>query len=252
MAYDREHVVVLSDWTFRDPKRAIAKMKKEAGYFNYQQRTLGDFVSDVNKMGWSAAVQDRMMWAQMRMDPTDILDVTGSTYTYLVNGLPPDGNWTGLVRAGERVRLRFINASSMTYFNVRIPGLPLTIVQADGQNVQPVTVDEFQIAVAETYDVIVSRRPSRPGVRRMRWTAAAMRGEHWRLARRTDSNGACAAAQAATAQRWSNGHGDMEAMDKARAPARKAHGDGSEAAPRSRWPGWTRVAARWQRCPAWT
>ena len=155
VAFDREYVVMLSDWTFNDPMRAIAKMKKEAGYFNYQQRTLVDFASDVEKMGMSAAVQDRMMWAKMRMDPTDILDVTGSTYTYLINGMPPDGNWTGLVKAGERVRLRFINGSSMTYFNVRIPGLPLTIVQADGQNVQPVTVDEFQIATAETYDVIV-------------------------------------------------------------------------------------------------
>lgn len=155
VAFDREYVVMLSDWTFSDPMRAIAKMKKEGGYFNYQQRTLADFASDVEKMGLSAAVQDRAMWAKMRMDPTDILDVTGSTYTYLINGLPPDGNWTGLMKPGERIRLRFINGSSMTYFNVRIPGLPLTIVQADGQNVQPVTVDEFQIATAETYDVIV-------------------------------------------------------------------------------------------------
>ncbi|NUZ08445.1 copper resistance system multicopper oxidase [Piscinibacter koreensis] len=155
VAFDREHVVMLSDWTFRDPERAIAKLKKEGGYFNYQQRTLGDFVKDVREMGWSGAVKDRAMWAKMRMDPTDILDVTGSTYTYLMNGLPAAGNWTGLVRSGERVRLRFINGSSQTYFNVRIPGLPMTIVQADGQNVQPVTVDEFQIATAETYDVIV-------------------------------------------------------------------------------------------------
>ena len=158
VAYDSEHVILLSDWTYRDPERAMAKLKKEAGYFNYQQRTLGDFASDVRKMGWSETVKDRMMWAKMRMDPTDILDVTGSTYTYLVNGMAPDGNWTGLFRPGERVRLRFVNASSMTYFNVRIPGLPLMIVQADGQNVQPVTVDEFQIATAETYDVIVQPR----------------------------------------------------------------------------------------------
>ena len=155
VAFDREYVVMLSDWTFRDPERAIAKMKKEAGYFNYQQRTLVDFAKDVEKMGMQAAIEDRAMWAKMRMDPTDILDVTGSTYTYLMNGSPPDGNWTGLMKPGERIRLRFINGSSMTYFNVRIPGLPLTIVQADGQNVQPVRVDEFQIATAETYDVIV-------------------------------------------------------------------------------------------------
>ena len=162
VAYDREHVVVLSDWTFMDPHRALAKLKKEGGYFNYQQRTIGDLFDDAEQMGWRAALADRRMWAQMRMDPTDILDVTGSTYTYLVNGLPPDGNWNGLFRAGERVRLRFINSSAMTYFNVRIPGLPLTIVQADGQNVQPVTVDEFQIAVAETYDVIVQPQAEQP------------------------------------------------------------------------------------------
>ena len=162
VSYDREHVIVLSDWTFMDPHRAIGKLKKEGGYFNYQQRTLGDFFRDAGQMGWRTALADRRMWAQMRMDPTDILDVTGSTYTYLVNGLSPEGKWTGLFRAGERVRLRFINASAMTYFNVRIPGLPLTIVQADGQNVQPVTVDEFQIAVAETYDVVVQPKAEQP------------------------------------------------------------------------------------------
>lgn len=154
-AYDREHVVVLSDWTFQDPHRVLSELKKQGGYFNFQQRTLGDFFREAKQNGFRATLEERMMWAKMRMNPTDILDVTGATYTYLTNGLPPDGNWTGLFKPGERVRVRFINSSAATYFNVRIPGLPMTIVQADGQNVQPVTVDEFQIAVAETYDVIV-------------------------------------------------------------------------------------------------
>src|SRR3546814_5186413 len=100
-------------------------------------------------------LKDRLMWGRMRMDPTDIADVTGAAYTYLVNGHGPDENWTGLFRPGERVRLRFINASAMSIFNVRIPDLPITVVQADGNNVRPVTVDEFMISVAETYDVIV-------------------------------------------------------------------------------------------------
>ena len=154
-AYDREHVVMLSDWTFRDPYRVLAALKKMGGYFNYQQRTLGDFFREAKQNGLRATIEERKNWGKMRMNPTDILDVTGAAYTYLVNGLPPDGNWTGLFRPGERVRLRFINASAATYFNVRIPGLPMTVVQADGQNVQPVSVDEFQIAIAETYDVIV-------------------------------------------------------------------------------------------------
>ena len=155
IAYDREHVVLLSDFTFEDPHRVMAKLKKQNDYYNFQQLTVGDFFRDVREKGLQATLADRRMWAQMRMSPTDILDITGYTYTYLVNGLPPDANWTGLFRPGERVRLRFINSAASTYFNVRIPGLPMTVVQADGQNVRPVTVDEFQIAVAETYDVIV-------------------------------------------------------------------------------------------------
>ena len=154
-AYDREYVVMLSDWTFQDPYRVLAVLKKMGGYFNFQQRTLGDFFRDATQNGLRATFEERKGWGKMRMNPTDILDITGATYTYLVNGQPPDGNWTGLFRPGERVRLRFINAGAGTYFNVRIPGLPMTVVQADGQNVQPVSVDEFQIAIAETYDVIV-------------------------------------------------------------------------------------------------
>ena len=155
VAYDREHVIVLSDWTFRDPHRVLAVMKKQAGFFNFQQRTIGDFFREAKANGFRNTWEERKMWGEMRMNPTDILDFTGAAYTYLVNGLPPDGNWTGLFRPGERVRLRIINSSAATIFNFRIPGLPMTVVQADGQNVQPVTTDEFQITVAETYDVIV-------------------------------------------------------------------------------------------------
>jgi FtsP/CotA-like multicopper oxidase with cupredoxin domain len=154
-AFDREYVVLLSDWTFTDPHLVYSRLKKQANYYNRQRLTLPDLVRDAGREGWSAALAGRREWARMRMDPTDIADLTGATYTYLVNGLPPAANWTGLFHPGERVRLRFINASAATYFDVRIPGLPMTVVQADGNDVQPVTVDEFRIAVAETYDVIV-------------------------------------------------------------------------------------------------
>ncbi|WP_343598813.1 copper resistance system multicopper oxidase [Pseudomonas sp.] len=153
--YDRDYVVMLSDWTDEDPARVLSKLKKQSDYYNYHKRTVGDFVNDVGEMGWSAAVADRKMWAEMKMSPTDLADVSGYTYTYLMNGQAPDTNWTGLFKPGERIRLRFINASAMTYFDVRIPGLKMTVVAADGQHVKPVTVDEFRIAVAETFDVIV-------------------------------------------------------------------------------------------------
>ena len=148
---DREHVIVLSDHSPMHPHAILRKLKQQAGYFNYQKQTLGSLLA-----GKDQTLKERIEWGKMRMDPTDISDVTGSTYSYLVNGHGPKDNWTALFRPGERVRLRFINASAMTDFNVRIPGLKLTVVQADGQNVVPVDVDEFQIAVAETYDVIVT------------------------------------------------------------------------------------------------
>ncbi len=151
VAYDREHVLVLSDWSFLHPHEILTKLKKSPGYFNQQKTTLAGLLNGSDRMSLS----ERRMWAQMRMDPRDILDVNGSTYTYLVNGHGPDENWTGLFRPGERVRLRIINASAMSIFNVRIPGLPMTVVNADGENVRPIEVDEFQISVAETYDVIV-------------------------------------------------------------------------------------------------
>jgi CopA family copper-resistance protein len=154
-AYDRDYVVMFSDWSFESPEAIIGKLKRQAGYYNYQKRTVSDFLRDAGNNGWSATIKERAGWSKMRMDPTDFADVTAYTYTYLLNGLPPAGNWTGLFTPGEKVRLRFIDAGAMTYFDVRIPGLKMTVVQADGQNVQPVTVDEFRIGPGETYDVIV-------------------------------------------------------------------------------------------------
>ena len=153
---DREYVLVLSDWTFLDPHSVFDRLKKNSESFNFQKRTLGDLARDVTTNGLGPTLADRLMWGAMRMSPTDIADVTGETYTYLVNGHGPGDNWTGLFRPGERVRLRVINASAMTFFNVRLPGLPLTVVQADGLDVKPVQVDEFQIGVAETYDIVVT------------------------------------------------------------------------------------------------
>ena len=153
--YDRDYVVVLSDWTFDSPASVFRNLKVAEGYYNYNQRTVGDFFHDVETMGWDGAWRKAGMWGRMRMSPRDILDVTGSEYTYLLNGSTSADNWTGLFRPGEKVRLRFINASAMTFFDVRIPGLPMTVISADGQPVQPVDTDEFRIGVAETYDVIV-------------------------------------------------------------------------------------------------
>ncbi|MFJ4145699.1 copper resistance system multicopper oxidase [Pseudomonas sp. NPDC089734] len=153
--YEREHVVMLTDWTDDDPASLMKNLKKQSDYYNYNKRTVGDFIHDVSEKGWSKTVADRAMWAEMKMNPTDLADVSGATYTYLMNGQAPDMNWTGVFKPGERIRLRFINGSSMTYFDVRIPGLKMTVVAADGLHVQPVSVDEFRIAVAETFDVIV-------------------------------------------------------------------------------------------------
>ena len=153
--YERDYVVMLSDWSFESPETLLSNLKKQGGYYNFQKRAAGEFLTDVRRMGFWAAIKNYLMWDQMRMDPTDFADVTGYTFTYLMNGLSPAGNWTGLFRPGERVRLRLINAASMTFYDVRIPGLTMTVVQADGQYVQPVVVDELRMGVAETYDVIV-------------------------------------------------------------------------------------------------
>ncbi|EPC01086.1 copper-resistance protein CopA [Litchfieldella anticariensis FP35 = DSM 16096] len=154
--YDREHVLLLTDWSFEDPASIFRNLKTGEGYYNYQERTIADFLADVRENGFKETAQMRAMWAQMRMSSRDIADVTGSTYTYLLNGHAPGENWTALFKPGERIRLRVINGSAMSYFDVRIPGLKMTVVAADGQPVQPVPVDEFRIGVAETYDVLVA------------------------------------------------------------------------------------------------
>ncbi|MCW0371815.1 copper resistance system multicopper oxidase [Xanthomonas sacchari] len=153
--YDREHVLLLSDWTDLDPAALFRRLKQMPSYDNLYQRTVGDFLRDAREDGLRATLADRGMWGRMRMTPSDLSDVNGNTYTYLLNGMTPAGNWTGLFRPGEKVLLRFINASSMSYFDVRIPGLKMTVVAADGQYVHPVSVDEFRIAAAETFDVLV-------------------------------------------------------------------------------------------------
>ncbi|MBV9682139.1 MAG: copper resistance system multicopper oxidase [Solirubrobacterales bacterium] len=157
-AFDRDYVVLLSDWSDTDPETIVSNLKFQSEYYNYGQRTAGTFFHDVATKGLGTTVSNRLEWGEMRMSPTDILDVSGATYTYLINGQPPGANWTALFRPGERVRLRFINGSSASIFDVRIPGLTMTVVQSDGNDVEPVEVDEFRIGTAETYDVIV--RPS--------------------------------------------------------------------------------------------
>ncbi|QNO26303.1 copper resistance system multicopper oxidase [Sphingopyxis sp. OPL5] len=151
IAFDREHVIVLSDHSPLSPEAIYRKLKVNPGHFNHQRQTLGGLLE-----GKDQPLKDRIAWGAMRMDPTDIADVNGSTYSFLVNGHGPRDNWTALFNPGERVRLRIINASAMSIFNIRIPGLRMTVVQADGLNIVPVEIDEFQIAVAETYDVIVT------------------------------------------------------------------------------------------------
>jgi CopA family copper-resistance protein len=158
---DREHVLLLSDWTDTDPEHIYRTLKIQSDYYNYGKRTVADFIADARKQGLAAASAERRMWGQMRMNDTDLLDVSGHAYTYLMNGITPAGNWTGLFQRGEKVRLRIINGSSMSFFDVRIPGLEMKVVAADGQDVEPVTVDEFRIAAAEVYDVIVEPKDDR-------------------------------------------------------------------------------------------
>jgi CopA family copper-resistance protein len=153
--YDRDYVVMLSDWTDEDPTDVYHKLKKLSHYYNFNERTHTDLMNDIDKKGLENTWNDRKMWNQMRMSQRDLSDVTGYTYTYLTNGQTPDKGWVGLFKKGEKVRLRFVNGSAMTFFDVRIPGLKMTVIAADGQNVKPVSIDEFRIGVAETYDVIV-------------------------------------------------------------------------------------------------
>ncbi len=153
---DRDYVVQFSDWSDEDPMRVFSQLKMQSDYYNYNQPTAPDFFKDVARSGLKAALDKRKMWNEMRMNPTDLADISAATYTYLMNGSTPAANWTGLFSPGEKVRLRLINSGAMTFFDVRIPGLKMTVVQTDGQDVEPVTVDEIRIGVAETYDVIVT------------------------------------------------------------------------------------------------
>jgi CopA family copper-resistance protein len=161
--YDREYPIVLSDFTFEDPYEVLENNIKMEGYYNYQRRDVGEFLSDVKKNSFSNAMEDYLDWGRMRMSATDLLDVTGATYTYLMNGHGPASNWNALFKPGEKVRLRFINAGAgTTAFDVRIPGLEMTVVHVDGQDVEPVPIDEFRIGIAETYDVIVEPKEEKP------------------------------------------------------------------------------------------
>ncbi|SFS19830.1 copper-resistance protein, CopA family [Dyella sp. OK004] len=175
----RDYTILLSEWTDTDPERIYANLKKQSDYYNIGKQTAGDFLRDARRQGLSQALAERRMWQQMRMDPSDLADVSAMTYTYLANGHAPAGNWTGLFNAGEKVRLRFINGSSMTFFDVRIPGLKMTVVAADGQPVEPVSVDEFRIGTAETYDVIVEPSADRA------WTIFAQSMDRTGYARAT-------------------------------------------------------------------
>ena len=160
-SYDRDYVVVLSDWSDEDPNAVYAKLKKLSHYYNFRERTVGEAMAEIRDKGWSGFWADRGMWNEMRMSDRDISDVTGYTYTFLMNGVTPADGWLGLFKRGERIKLRFVNAAAMTFFDVRIPGLKMTVVAADGQHVEPVSVDEFRIGVAETYDVLVEPHDDR-------------------------------------------------------------------------------------------
>jgi CopA family copper-resistance protein len=159
--YDRDYPVVLSDWSFEDPETIFRHITLMGHYYNFQRRTLWEFFDDVGERGFGNTVAERMAWGKMRMSPVDLADVTAYTYTYLMNGHSPDMNWTAIFNPGETVRLRFINASTMTNYDVRIPGLVMEVVMADGKAVQPVSIHEFRIGVAETYDVLVRPREDR-------------------------------------------------------------------------------------------
>jgi len=153
---DRDYVVQLSDWTDEDPMQVFAKLKKQSDYYNFNAPTAMDFFRDASDRGLGKAMERRRMWNQMRMSPTDLADISAHSYTYLMNGTTPAGNWTGLFNPGERVRLRFISSGTQSFFDVRIPGLKMTVVHVDGQDIEPVTVDEFRCGPGETYDVLVT------------------------------------------------------------------------------------------------
>ncbi|MEO7198668.1 MAG: copper resistance system multicopper oxidase, partial [Dokdonella sp.] len=158
---DRDYVVMLNDWSDDDPEHIYATLKRQSDYYNFAEPTAPEFFHDVRELGLQKALAKRRMWNDMRMSPADLSDISGYTYTYLMNGNAPAANWTGLFRPGEKIRLRFINGSAMSLFDVRIPGLKMTVIAADGQDVEPVAVDEFRISVAEVYDVIVEPQEDR-------------------------------------------------------------------------------------------
>ena len=220
--YDREHVVMLTDWTDESPERVFAKLKKQSDYYNFNQRTVGDFLRDVRTQGLKSALAERKMWGEMRMNPTDLADVSGSTYTYLMNGTAPAGNWTGLFTPGERVRLRVINGSAMSYFDVRIPGLKMTVVAADGQYVHP--SDRRRVPDRHGGNVRRHRRAVRAGG--VHDLCAVERSHRVRRGHACRRERACArpsrARSAADADDGRHGHGgmghDMSAMSPERTP----------------------------------
>jgi len=179
IAADREHVLLLSDWMDDDPMTVLGRLKKQGDYYNYGQLTAGEFFSDVSKDGWKAALSKRKMWNEMRMNPTDMGDLSAAVLTFLTNGITPAGNWTGLFQKGEKVRLRCINGSGNTFYDVRIPGLKLKVVQVDGINIEPISVDEFRFGPGETCDGSSSPRtmftPSFP----KQWIELVMRLALW-------------------------------------------------------------------------
>ncbi len=157
--FDREYVVLLSDFTEEDPNTIINNLKIDSGYYNYNKRTVANFFADIKNNGFANTLKDYWSWGNMRMDPTDLADVTN--YNFLINGKTPQQNWTGVFKKGERIKLRFINASAMTIYDIAIPGLKMTFVEMDGQPIKSVKADEFRIGVAETYDVIVQPQEDR-------------------------------------------------------------------------------------------
>ena len=161
VSYDREYVILLSDWTDEKPENLYAKLKKMSNYYNFSERTVADLSADIREKGAARTWADRSMWNKMRMSDRDISDVTGYTYTFLMNGHTPAKGWTGLFKRGEKIRLRIINAAAMTFFDFRIPGLDMKVVASDGQNIEPVSVEEIRIGVAETYDVVVAPHDDR-------------------------------------------------------------------------------------------
>ena len=159
---DRDYTVMLSDWTDESPLQVFLNLKKQSNYYNFAQPTFGDFLEDTNKIGLAGAIERRSMWNSSRMNPTDYSDVSAATYTYLMNGVTPAGNWTAIAGRGERVRLRFVGAGTATVFDIRIPGLSFTVIAADGQAVVPVNVEEFRIGPGETYDIEFTMPDARP------------------------------------------------------------------------------------------